>query len=122
MEDEGAVADTCLKTPTPRWAANEIETLDADAECEQGGFGSLLRGSKGKGKTENTDACRDLSGRRLRHVNAEKKLKEWDVRALPTHHAPPLPPQRNTLQSSPQRTLTLTRHWSRRTRTSGRWS
>ena len=27
--------------------------------------------------TENEDACRDLSGRRLRLVNAEKKLQEW---------------------------------------------
>jgi len=43
----------------------------------KGGFGSLLRGS-GKGAvTENEDACRDLSGRRLRTVNAEKKLQEW---------------------------------------------
>jgi hypothetical protein len=27
--------------------------------------------------TDNFDACRDLSGRRLRHVNAEQKLAEW---------------------------------------------
>jgi hypothetical protein len=27
--------------------------------------------------TENEDACRDLSGRRLRLVNAEKKLQDW---------------------------------------------
>ena len=27
--------------------------------------------------TENEDACRDLSGRRLRLVNADKKLKDW---------------------------------------------
>eukprot|EP00238_Polyblepharides_amylifera_P012277 CAMPEP_0196576196 /NCGR_PEP_ID=MMETSP1081-20130531/5520_1 /TAXON_ID=36882 /ORGANISM="Pyramimonas amylifera, Strain CCMP720" /LENGTH=359 /DNA_ID=CAMNT_0041894741 /DNA_START=37 /DNA_END=1116 /DNA_ORIENTATION=- len=44
----------------------------------KGGFGSLLRGAgKGKNVSDNNDACRDLSGRRLRHVNAEKKLQEW---------------------------------------------
>ncbi|KAI3947217.1 hypothetical protein MKX01_019870 [Papaver californicum] len=46
----------------------------------KGGFGSLLRGAgtkAGQKKTENFDACRDMSGRRLRYVNAEKKLEEW---------------------------------------------
>ncbi|CAB4270230.1 unnamed protein product [Prunus armeniaca] len=46
----------------------------------KGGFGSLLRGAAtkaGQKKTSNFDACRDMSGRRLRHVNAEKKLEEW---------------------------------------------
>lgn len=44
----------------------------------KGGFGSLLRGSgAAQKKTTNFDACRDMSGRRMRHVNAEKKLKEW---------------------------------------------
>uniref|UniRef100_A0A7N0UAW8 Uncharacterized protein n=1 Tax=Kalanchoe fedtschenkoi TaxID=63787 RepID=A0A7N0UAW8_KALFE len=46
----------------------------------KGGFGSLLRGAATKAghkKTNNFDACRDMSGRRLRHVNAEKKLEEW---------------------------------------------
>ena len=46
----------------------------------QGGFGSLLRGAGKGGKTTiNFDSCRDLDGRRLRHVNAEKKIKEWRV-------------------------------------------
>lgn len=46
----------------------------------KGGFGSLLRGAANKAgqkKTNNFDACRDMNGRRLRHVNAEKKLEEW---------------------------------------------
>lgn len=50
----------------------------------KGGFGSLLRGAAtkaGQKKTSNFDACRDMSGRRLRHVNAEKKLKEWKAEA-----------------------------------------
>ncbi|KAK6918225.1 Sde2, N-terminal ubiquitin domain [Dillenia turbinata] len=48
----------------------------------KGGFGSLLRGAAtkaGQKKTNNFDACRDMSGRRLRHVNAEKKLEEWKL-------------------------------------------
>lgn len=44
----------------------------------KGGFGALLRGQgRDGGITTNFDACRDLTGRRLRHVNAEKKLEEW---------------------------------------------
>ncbi|KAF3334982.1 protein SDE2 [Carex littledalei] len=50
----------------------------------KGGFGSLLRGAASKAgqkKTNNFDACRDMSGRRLRHVNAEKRLEEWKAEA-----------------------------------------
>ncbi|XP_057463975.1 uncharacterized protein LOC130753848 [Actinidia eriantha] len=50
----------------------------------KGGFGSLLRGAAtkaGQKKTDNFDACRDMSGRRLRHVNVEKKLEEWKAEA-----------------------------------------
>lgn len=44
----------------------------------KGGFGSLLRVQGRDTKaTTNFDACRDLSGRRLRDVNAVKKLEEW---------------------------------------------
>jgi 16S rRNA G966 N2-methylase RsmD len=44
----------------------------------KGGFGSLLR-SFGKQITlsTNKDACRDLTGRRMKHVNNEKRLKEF---------------------------------------------
>lgn len=31
----------------------------------------------GQKKTNNFDACQDMSGRRLRHVNAEEKLEDW---------------------------------------------
>lgn len=45
----------------------------------KGGFGALLRGQGRDGKiTDNFDAMRDLSGRRVRHVEAEKKLKAWE--------------------------------------------
>lgn len=44
----------------------------------KGGFGSLLKNQKPTRRlTSNFDACRDLSGRRLRHIFNEKKLKEW---------------------------------------------
>lgn len=44
----------------------------------KGGFGSLLR-SFGKQitKSTNKDACRDLTGRRIKHVNHEKRLKDF---------------------------------------------
>jgi hypothetical protein len=48
----------------------------------KGGFGALLRGQGRDGKiTDNFDAMRDLSGRRVRHVEAEKKLKQWEADA-----------------------------------------
>ena len=45
----------------------------------KGGFGAMLRTAGAKGvKTTNFDACRDLNGRRLRHVNADAALAEWE--------------------------------------------
>ena len=39
------------------------------------GFGALIRAmGKSVEKSQNKDACRDLSGRRVRDVQAEKKL------------------------------------------------
>ncbi|KAG2450477.1 hypothetical protein HYH02_004978 [Chlamydomonas schloesseri] len=47
----------------------------------KGGFGALLRGLGRDGsKTTNNDAMRDLQGRRLKHSNAEQKLKEWKAK------------------------------------------
>lgn len=46
----------------------------------KGGFGSMLRAIGAQiEKTTSREACRDLSGRRIRDVNNEKKLKEWWV-------------------------------------------
>lgn len=43
----------------------------------KGGFGSMLRAIGAQiEKTTNKEACRDLSGRRLRDINKEKLLKE----------------------------------------------
>ncbi|XP_057338090.1 splicing regulator SDE2 [Microplitis mediator] len=44
----------------------------------KGGFGSMLRAIGAQiEKTTNREACRDLSGRRLRDINEEKRLKTW---------------------------------------------
>ncbi|CAI9739442.1 Hypothetical predicted protein [Octopus vulgaris] len=44
----------------------------------KGGFGSMLRAIGAQiEKTTNREACRDLSGRRMRDINNEKQLKEW---------------------------------------------
>ncbi|XP_077082859.1 splicing regulator SDE2 isoform X7 [Siphateles boraxobius] len=44
----------------------------------KGGFGSMLRALGAQiEKTTNREACRDLSGRRLRDVNHEKEMAEW---------------------------------------------
>jgi len=46
----------------------------------KGGFGALLRGAGAKAgakRVSNYDDCRDLSGRRIRHVKNEKKMDEW---------------------------------------------
>ena len=48
----------------------------------KGGFGAMLRTAGAKGiKTTDFDACRDLNGRRLRHVNAASRLREWEAKA-----------------------------------------
>lgn len=44
----------------------------------KGGFGSMLRAIGAQiEKTTNREACRDLSGRRLRDINQEQRLKNW---------------------------------------------
>lgn len=44
----------------------------------KGGFGSMLRAIGAQiEKTTNREACRDLSGRRLRDINEEKRVKDF---------------------------------------------
>lgn len=44
----------------------------------KGGFGSMLRAIGAQiEKTTNREACRDLSGRRLRDINEEKRVTAW---------------------------------------------
>lgn len=74
--------------PGGTWGMERAGDVDGDVAVVEaqmrllggkGGFGSLLRGGNGQvvKKTTNFNACRDLSGRRIRHVNQEKQLKEW---------------------------------------------
>lgn len=43
----------------------------------KGGFGANLKGSSATKATTNFDACRDLHGRRLKHVRDEAALREY---------------------------------------------
>lgn len=44
----------------------------------KGGFGATLKSaSKGGNGVTNFGFCRDLNGRRLRHINAERRLRAW---------------------------------------------
>lgn len=62
---------------------DELLTL-GDVHCVlrqvggKGGFGSMLRAIGAQiEKTTNREACRDLSGRRLRDINEEKRVRAW---------------------------------------------
>jgi len=57
---------------------NKTYTANLKLNGGKGGFGSMLRamGSQIE-KTTNTESCRDLSGRRMRDVNNEKKFEEY---------------------------------------------
>uniref|UniRef100_A0A0B7AVZ2 Uncharacterized protein n=2 Tax=Arion vulgaris TaxID=1028688 RepID=A0A0B7AVZ2_9EUPU len=53
----------------------------------KGGFGSMLRAIGAQiEKTTSREACRDLSGRRMRDINNEKKLKEWLAKEADREH------------------------------------
>nr|XP_003410979.1 replication stress response regulator SDE2 [Loxodonta africana] len=55
-----------------------IYSLEPRLRGGKGGFGSMLRALGAQiEKTTNREACRDLSGRRLRDVNHEKAMAEW---------------------------------------------
>ncbi|CAH1640866.1 unnamed protein product [Spodoptera littoralis] len=58
--------------------SNNVVRLSSKLVGGKGGFGSMLRaiGSQIE-KTTNRESCRDLSGRRLRDINEEKRLRKW---------------------------------------------
>lgn len=57
---------------------DEIYTVCPRLRGGKGGFGSMLRAIGAQiEKTTNREACRDLSGRRMRDVNNEKKMVEY---------------------------------------------
>ncbi|ESO08692.1 hypothetical protein HELRODRAFT_117195 [Helobdella robusta] len=60
---------------------NKFYRLHPRLVAGKGGFGSMLRALGAQiEKTTNREACRDLSGRRMRDVNNEKKLREWTAK------------------------------------------
>ncbi|MCJ8747530.1 hypothetical protein PDJAM_G00154610 [Pangasius djambal] len=61
-----------------RLQAGAVYRLEPRLCGGKGGFGSMLRALGAQiEKTTNREACRDLSGRRLRDVNHEKEMAEW---------------------------------------------
>ncbi|KAG6443673.1 replication stress response regulator SDE2 [Manduca sexta] len=57
---------------------NNVVRLSSKLIGGKGGFGSMLRAIGAQiEKTTNREACRDLSGRRLRDINEEKRLRKW---------------------------------------------
>ena len=57
---------------------NDVVEVVAKILGGKGGFGSMLRALGNQiQKTTNKEACRDLSGRRLRDINDEKRLKNY---------------------------------------------
>lgn len=57
-------------------------TLHMDLVGGKGGFGSMLRAIGAQiEKTTNKEACRDLSGRRIRDVNIERRFRNWVAKA-----------------------------------------
>ena len=73
----GARVYAPAREPGARLPAGSACTLLLRVAGGKGGFGSLLRGAGTSGAaTTNQDACRDLSGRRIRHVEAERKIRE----------------------------------------------
>ena len=57
---------------------NDLVEIVGGLPGGKGGFGSMLRALGNQiQKTTNKEACRDLSGRRLRDINEEKRMKSF---------------------------------------------
>ncbi|XP_077574645.1 splicing regulator SDE2 [Stigmatopora nigra] len=68
----------CASRPDDLLQAGAVYRLAPRLVGGKGGFGSMLRALGAQiEKTTNREACRDLSGRRLRDVNHEKEMGEW---------------------------------------------
>ncbi|XP_077460914.1 splicing regulator SDE2 [Stigmatopora argus] len=68
----------CASRPDEPLQPGAVYRLAPRLPGGKGGFGSMLRALGAQiEKTTNREACRDLSGRRLRDVNHEKEMAEW---------------------------------------------
>ncbi|KAL1006218.1 hypothetical protein UPYG_G00069390 [Umbra pygmaea] len=73
VKNNGRLSDVDEKLQT-----GGLYRLEPRLRGGKGGFGSMLRALGAQiEKTTNREACRDLSGRRLRDVNHEKEMAEW---------------------------------------------
>lgn len=98
--------DVSQTHPSPLCSPHWTVVVSGRVVGGKGGFGTLLRGQKGgRKKTRNFDACRDLSGRRIRHSKAMERLTGWIekrkkddelVEALGGDLCPIRPPKRYT--------------------------
>lgn len=62
----------------PLICVDQVVRVSSKLVGGKGGFGSMLRAIGAQiEKTTNREACRDLSGRRLRDINEEKRLRKW---------------------------------------------
>ncbi|GAB5370092.1 hypothetical protein AAMO2058_001462300 [Amorphochlora amoebiformis] len=67
--------------------------LNARLRGGKGGFGSLMRAyaaklaARARNREEDVGAMRDLNGRRIRHVQAEKKITEWQAQEHKIDHS-----------------------------------
>ncbi|KAF9955075.1 hypothetical protein BGZ72_004030 [Mortierella alpina] len=81
--NSSSTADALQEQDSPEMQAmQQIKyfTLSLRMNGGKGGFGSMLRAQGGRmssQKTTNTDACRDLSGRRIKTVNDAKKMADY---------------------------------------------
>lgn len=82
----GVLPEDLFATVSGRLVSDEFELENCDNVVRvftklvggKGGFGSMLRAIGAQiEKTTNREACRDLSGRRLRDINEEKRLRKW---------------------------------------------
>lgn len=87
-EREGTLQDWFSLTRDGRYLDPEATLSPGEWLCcvaslpaGKGGFGSMLRAIGAQiEKTTNREACRDLSGRRLRDINHETRLRRWVAR------------------------------------------
>ena len=74
---------SCSRLVRDLSSVQEMTTLrlSLDLLGGKGGFGANLKALKdrvGQMKTKNFSACRDLNGRRLRHVDTERSIEAWN--------------------------------------------
>lgn len=68
---------SCRSKPAQNIESSDMVELAIRVLGGKGSFGSMLKGQGINAKVDNFESCRDLTGRRIRDVNNEIRLKEW---------------------------------------------